>query len=55
MEQRVTPIREAGNRAQELFVDGVKVTVRYSNGSNPAAVKKIREILLAGGGLKQKN
>lgn len=43
MEQRVTPIREAGNRVQELFIDGLKVTVRYGSGSNPAALKKIRE------------
>ena len=55
MEQRVTPIREAGNRAQELFIDGLKVTVRYGSGSNPASVKKIREILLSGGVPKQKN
>lgn len=55
MEQRVTTIREPQNKTQELFIDGLKVTVRYGNGSNPAAVKKIRETLLASGGPKQKN
>lgn len=55
MEQRVTPIREAGNKTQELFIDGLKVTVRYGSDSNPATVKKIREILLAGGKPRQKN
>ena len=55
MEQRVTTIREAQNRAQEFFVDGLKVTVRYGCGSNPATVKKIREILLTGGGSKHKS
>lgn len=54
MEQRVAPIREVQNRTQELFIDGLKVTVQYGDGPNPAAVKKIREILLAGGTAKQK-
>ena len=43
MEQRVTTIREPQNKTQELFIDGLKVTVRYGTGSNPAAVKKIRK------------
>lgn len=55
MEQRTAPIQEAQGRPQELFIDGLKVTVRYGSGSNQAAVKKIREILLTGGVLKKKS
>ena len=55
MERRITPIQEGQSRTQEVFIDGIKITLRYGSGSNPAAVKKIREILLTGGGPKQKN
>lgn len=55
MERRITPIQEVQSQTQELFIDGIKVTLRYGSGSNPAAVKKIKEILLTGGGAKQKN
>lgn len=55
MEQRTAPIREVQGRPQELFIDGLKVTVRYGSGSNQTAVKKIREILLTGGAPKKKS
>ena len=55
MEQRTAPIREAQGRPQELFIDGLKVTIRYGGAPNQTAVKKIREILLTGGVLKKKS
>lgn len=33
-------------QAQELYVDGHKVTIRYSEQTNPAAVQAIRNVLI---------
>ena len=40
-------------QVQVLFVDGYKVTIRYSTQKNPSAVKAIKDTLLAGAGVKQ--
>ena len=35
-------------RPQVFYVDGCKVTVRYSAEKNPSAVKRIKDTLIAG-------
>jgi len=44
---------EDGQSAQVFFVDGHKVTVRYSREKNPSAIKAIKETLLANVGVKK--
>lgn len=43
---QMMPKQEAG-QAQTIYVDGCKVTVRYSGQKNPNAVRGIKDILLA--------
>lgn len=33
---------------QSFYVDGCKITVHYSEGKNPDAIRGIRDILLSG-------
>lgn len=51
MEKKIHLPREAQPRTEVevLFIDGCKVTVRYSGQKNPAAVKVIKETLLVSG------
>lgn len=44
---------ENGQPAQVFFVDGHKVTVRYSREKNPSAIRAIKETLLANVGAKK--
>lgn len=44
---------EDGQSAQVFFVDGHKVTVRYSREKNPSAIRAIKETLLANVGTKK--
>lgn len=37
---------ESGPQAQEIYVDGHKVTIQYSKQPNPAAVQAIRNTLI---------
>lgn len=39
------PVHEA-EQTQTIYVDGCKVTVRYSGHKNPDAIREIKEILL---------
>lgn len=39
---------KGSEQAQVFFVDGCKVTVRYSEQKNPSAIRNIRGTLLAG-------
>ena len=43
---QMMPKQEA-EQAQTIYVDGCKVTVRYSGQNNPNAVRGIKDILLA--------
>ena len=43
---QMMPKQEAG-QAQTIYVDGCKVTVRYSGKKTPNAVRGIKDILLA--------
>ena len=38
---------QEAEQAQTIYVDGCKVTVRYSGQKNPNAVRGIKDILLA--------
>ena len=40
-------------QSQVLYIDGFKVTVRYSGQRNPAAVRNIKSTLLSGGAAKK--
>ncbi len=42
-----------GQPGQVFFVDGHKVTVRYSREKNPSAIRVIKETLLANAGAKK--
>ncbi len=42
-----------GPPAQVLFVDGHKVTVRYSREKNPSAIRTIKETLIVNFGAKK--
>jgi len=44
---------EDGQSAQVFFVEGHKVTVRYSREKNPSAIRAIKETLLANVGAKK--
>lgn len=50
IDQSVQLIKEhaRSEQGQVFFVDGCKVTVRYSEHKNPAAIKNIKGALLAG-------
>ena len=43
---QMMPKQEAG-QAQTIYVDGCKVTVRYTEQKNPNKVREIKDILLA--------
>ena len=49
MEKKIQLPKEAQpwTEVEVLFIDGCKVTVRYSRQKNPSAVKVIKETLLA--------
>jgi len=42
----LTPLPDKGPQAQVLFVDGHKVTVRYSGEKNPPALRAIKDVLI---------
>lgn len=42
-----------GKQFQVLYVDGCKVSVKYSGHKNPPVVKKIKDTLIAGGSIKK--
>ncbi len=44
-----TRANQSAERPQVLYVDGCKVTVRYSGEKNPAAVKNIKDTLIFSG------
>lgn len=47
--------REQGDTGhpEPFYVDGCKVTVHYSEGKNPGAIREIRDILLSGAKVKK--
>lgn len=47
--------REQGDTGhpEPFYVDGCKVTVHYSEGKNPDAIREIRDILLSGAKVKK--
>jgi hypothetical protein len=45
---------QPAERPQVFYVDGCKVTVRYSGEKNPAAVKNIKDTLIASGTIRKK-
>lgn len=45
--------REDTSRPKPFYVDGCKVTVHYSEGKNPDAIRGIRDILLSGAKVKK--
>ena len=51
MEKKIQLPEEAQpwTEVEVLFIDGCKVTVRYSRQKNPSAVKVIKETLLVSG------
>lgn len=56
MMDKMRPIKEyeGGEQAAQVFyVDGCKVTIRYSEQKNPSAIKNIKGALLAGITLKK--
>ena len=46
MEQKQTVFPQSPRQTQTIYVDGCKVTVRYSGHKNPDAIRGIKEILL---------
>ena len=46
MEQKQTVFPQRTQQPQTIYVDGCKVTVRYSGHKNPDAIRGIKEILL---------
>lgn len=40
---------QSAERSTVIYVDGCKVTVRYSGKENPAAVKNIKDTLISSG------
>ena len=51
MDKKTMPDNEtrSAERRQVLFVDGCKVTVKYSEQKNPAVARTIKDALLVGG------
>ena len=51
MDKKTLPGAEkrGAERAQVLFVDGCKVTIKYSEQKNPIVARTIKEALLVGG------
>ena len=47
MDNRNPILTAISSREQVLFVDGHKVRIQYSAKNNPAAIKAVREIMLA--------
>lgn len=49
MEKTILPLptSDNGQQPQELFVDGCKVTVRYSGQENPPALRAIKDVLIS--------
>ena len=46
VEQKQTVFPQRTQQPQTIYVDGCKVTVRYSGHKNPDAIRGIKEILL---------
>ena len=44
-----TKVNQSAERPTVIYVDGCKVTVRYSGEKNPAAVKNIKDTLISSG------
>ena len=44
-----TKVNQSAERPTVIYVDGCKVTVRYSGKENPAAVKNIKDTLISSG------
>lgn len=50
---RTERTEQNSEQSQVFYIDGCKVTVRYSGQSNPAAVKNIKNTLLSSGAAKK--
>ena len=44
---------QTAEQPKVLYIDGCKVTVRYSGQKNPSAVKNIKDTLISGGTTKK--
>lgn len=44
---RIEKTEHISEQSQVFYIDGCKVTVRYSGRSNPAAIKNIKNTLLS--------
>ena len=44
---------QSGQESQVLYIDGCKVSVKYSDQKNPAAVQNIKDILMSSGSIKR--
>lgn len=44
---------QSGQESQVLYIDGCKVSVKYSDQKNPAAVQNIKDILISSGSIKR--
>ena len=44
---------QTAEQPKVLYIDGCKVTVRYSSQKNPSAVKNIKDTLISGGTTKK--
>ena len=55
MEGANLPIKSSqiAEQPKVLYIDGCKVTVRYSSQKNPSAVKNIKDTLISGGTTKK--
>lgn len=44
---------QGGKEPQVLYIDGCKVSVKYSDQENPAAVQNIKDTLISSGSIKR--
>lgn len=44
---------QGGKESQVLYIDGCKVSVKYSDQENPAAVQNIKDTLISSGSIKR--
>ena len=44
---RIEKTEQSSEQSQVIYINGCKVTVRYSGQSNPAAIKNIKNTLLS--------
>lgn len=46
-------LRQTAEQPQTLYIDGCKVTVKYSGRKNPSAIKNIKDTLISGGTVRK--